>query len=165
MKELFRESCRQVTNRAKHLFQAVFALALWLSLVFTGLCGCSGCLGVIANSGQQAQTLAATMHQRMADGDLAGIWDSADQRYKSAVSREKSDALFSAVRNKLGVPQDCKQQGLNVTAAIWGTTIRLVCETMFSKGATGVETFVWVKSDDEFKLMYYHIDSDALIER
>ncbi len=105
------------------------------------------------------------MHQKMTNGDLAGIYDGADQRYKDAVSRAKSDALFSAIALKLGSPQDCKQQGFNINATTSGTTLRLVCETKFSKDATGTETFVWIKSGDQFRLLSYNIDSDALIER
>ncbi len=105
------------------------------------------------------------MHQKMTNGDLAGIYDGADQRYKDAVSREKSDALFSAVARKLGAPENCKQQGFNINTTTSGTTIRLVCQTTFSKNATGVETIVWIKSGDQFRLVGYHIESDELIER
>jgi hypothetical protein len=164
MEEVWGQSHSRAMNGATQVGQAALALALGLCLASIGLSGCSGCLG-IANSGHQAQTLAAGMHRKMADSDQAGIYDGADQRYKSAVSREKSDALFSAVASKLGAPQDCKQKSFNVMAATWGTTIRLVCETTFSKGATGMETFVWVKSGDQFKLLSYHIDSEELIER
>jgi hypothetical protein len=46
-----------------------------------------------------------------------------------------------------------------------GTMIESQCETTFSKDATGVETFTWLKSGNEFRLLGYHINSDALIER
>ncbi len=153
-------------NKAKLAFQKTLAPTLALLLVCVGISGCfGGCLSTLANGEQQAQTLAAAMHQKMTNGDLAGIYDGADKRYKDAVSRAKSDALFSAVARKLGSPQDCKQQGFNINATTSGTTIRLVCETTFSKDATGTETFVWIKSDDQFRLVGYNIESEELIER
>jgi len=97
--------------------------------------------------------------------NLAGIYNDADEGFKNGASREKSDALFSGVANKLGAPEDCKRRGLYFMAATSGPTIRLVCETTFTKGATGIETFVWRKSGDEFRLLSYHIDSEQLIER
>ncbi len=142
------------------------ALALGLLFMCTGIAGCfGGCLNTLANGEQQAQTLAATMHQKMTNGDLAGIYDAADQRYKNAVTRKESDALFSAVARKLGAPQDCKQHGFNINATTSGTTLRLVCETTFSKDATGTETFAWIKSGDQFRLLSYDIESTELIER
>lgn len=156
------ESRRRSNNRTQQAFQATSTLVLGLSLVCTGISGCFGCMG---NSEKQAQTLVAATHQKMANGDLAGIYDGADQRYKDALSREKSDALFSAIANKLGSPEDCNEQGLFVMSATSGKTIRIECQTTFSKGAIGKETFVWGKSGDQFSLVSYHIDSDELIER
>ncbi|MEI9968851.1 MAG: hypothetical protein WDM87_09575 [Terracidiphilus sp.] len=82
----------------------------------------------------------------MTNNDLAGIYDGASQRYKDAVTRERSDDLFSAISRKLGTPGDCKQQGFNMNATTSGTILKLTCETKFSKDATGTETFAWIKS-------------------
>jgi hypothetical protein len=146
-----------------------FAVAIGLFMFSISLSGCfgaiSGCFSALADGDKQAQAQAAAMHDKMTRGDLAGIYDNADQRYKDAISREKSDALFTAVTNKLGAPQDCKQQGFNMNATTSGTTLRLVCQTTFSKNATGMETFVWLKSGDQYRLLLYNINSDELIER
>jgi len=73
--------------------------------------------------------------------------------------------LFAAIATKLGSPLDCKQGSTFVQAATWGTTIKSVCNTTFSKNATAVETFMWIKSGGQYYLAGYHINSDALIER
>jgi hypothetical protein len=129
----------------------------------------SGCFGAIAgcngDSEKQALALANELHAKMAQGDVAGIYNDADQRYRDAVTREKSDALFSSVARKLGSPQDCKQGITKYEVTTNGTIIESQCETTFSKNATGVETFTWLKSNDQFHLLGYHINSDALIER
>ena len=125
----------------------------------------TGCFGTIIEGQKEAPKLEAAMHEQMAKGDLAGIYDNADPGYKSAMTREKSDALFSAISRKLGAPTSCKAGGTNVVATPSGTTITATCETIFSKNATGVETFNWRKSGDKYRLFGYHINSNELIER
>jgi hypothetical protein len=137
-------------------------LAVLLSLASVGI---SGCYANISGFNQDAQNLAAGMHKRMADGDVAGIYNNADQKYRDAVTREKSDALFSSISRKLGAPMDCTQGNTNLRTSTSGTTIVSTCTTKFSKDATGTETFTWVKSGDQFRLLGYNISSEELIER
>jgi hypothetical protein len=68
----------------------------------------SGCFGTIIEGQREAPKLEVAMHEQMAKGDLASIYDNADPGFKSAMSREKSDALFSAIARKLGAPTSCK---------------------------------------------------------
>ncbi len=154
---------------ARRSAKTIGALFAGLLLLSTGISGCfgmiSGCLSSMTNGEQQAKSLAVTMHQKMTNNDLAGIYDGASQRYKDAVTREKSDDLFSAISRKLGAPGDCKQQGFNMNATTSGTILKLTCETKFSKDATGTETFAWIKSGDQYQLLGYHIESEELIER
>lgn len=113
----------------------------------------------------EALKLETAMHQQMAKGDVAGIYNDADQKYRDVMTREKSDALFTSIVRKLGAPQDCKQGGTFVHVGTIGTTIRSECQTTFSKNATATETFVWMKSQDRYRLMGYKISSNELIER
>jgi hypothetical protein len=103
-----------------------------------------------AAAAKQALHLETAMHGQMARGDFDGIYTGADQRYRDAMSRDKSDALYASIVRKLGSPLDCKPGGTMVMAATWGTTIKSVCTTTFSKSATGEETFVWMKEGDQF---------------
>ena len=144
-------------------WQPYLSLAIVVGLAIASLI-VSGCMGN-AEAAKQALQLETAMHGQMARGDLAGIYDGADQRYRSAINRDKSDALYSSIVRKLGSPLDCKPGGTTVMTATWGTTIKSVCTTTFSKNATGVETFVWIKEGDQFYLAGYNINSDALIER
>ena len=132
-----------------------------LLLVLLVICGCMG----VAEAAKQALQLETAMHEQMTRGDFAAIYNGADQRYRDAAGRDKSDALFSAIAKKLGSPQDCKQGSTFIQVATSGTTIRSACTTTFSKSATAVETFTWIKSGDQYRLLGYHINSDDLIER
>jgi hypothetical protein len=141
----------------------LFTVVTGFGLLVPGLSGCFG--SSLKGFEQQALVFETAMHQKMASGDLAGIYDGADQRYRDVVTRQKSDALYSSIARKLGAPLDCKQGNTNFMVATSGTTIVSVCTTKFSKDATGVETFTWLKSGDHYKLLGYHINSNELIER
>jgi len=125
----------------------------------------AGCFGTVTGGSTEALKLETAMHQQMARGDVAVIYNEADQRYRDAVTREKSDALYNSIVRKLGAPLDCKQGGSFIQVGTMGTTIRSECETNFSKDATAKETFVWVKSKGGYRLMGYNIVSNDLITR
>jgi hypothetical protein len=166
MPALFHISTYRFKPSARRGLRTALLAIFGLVAVTTGFSGCFGAIsGCNGNSEQQALTLANQLHAKMAQGDLAGIYDDAAQRYRDAVTREKSDALFSSVARKLGSPQNCKQGITKYEVTTNGTMIESQCETTFSKDATGVETFTWLKSGNEFRLLGYHINSDALIER
>ena len=169
MKNSFAVTGSPMESTHRQSAKTIVAMFAGLFLLSTGISGCfgmiSGCVSSMANGEQQAQSLAATMHQKMASNNLAGIYDGASQRYKDAVTREKSDDLFSAINRKLGAPGECKQQGFNMNSTTSGTILKLTCETKFSKDATGTETFAWIKSEDQYQLLGYHIESEELIER
>ena len=139
--------------------------SLVLTFALIAAVGVSGCYVRLTGSKSDALKLATAMHNRMSQADLAGIYNNADDRYRKAITREKSDSLFSAIAHKLGAPQDCKQGNINMQVATWGTTLTSVCQTRFSKNATAVETFTWAKSGDQYRLLGYHINSDDLMER
>lgn len=125
----------------------------------------SGCFGSLKAAQDEALKLETAMHQQMANGDVAGIYNNADQAYRDAVTREKSDALFHAIAQKLGTPLTCGENGVFLNMNTSGTYIRSSCKTPFSKDASAVETFVWKKSGDQYKLVNYNINSNELIER
>lgn len=135
-----------------------FALALLAASL-------SGCWVRVTGNSEEANQLAKSLHDQMARGDLAGIYNESDQRFRSAVTRDKSDALFSSISRKLGAPQDCKAKRTQTQVGSSGTTINLVCETTFAKNAKGTETIEWIKSGNQFRLLNYHINSEELIER
>lgn len=125
----------------------------------------SGCFGMLKEAQDNSLKLATALHKQMAAGDLAGIYNNADENYRRSLTRERSDALFSMIARKLGEPLDCKAGGINVDVNTLGTTLRSHCETHFSKNATGDESFVWLKSGDQYRLVSYHVSSRAFIER
>ena len=139
---------------------------LFVSSVFlAGAIGLSGCFWAGAASKDLAINLATALHQQMANGDLEGIYKSADQVYRDATTREKSDAYFNAIARKLGAPVTCGFVSVYVTVSTSGTFLRSSCRTPFSKDATGIESFVWKKSGDQYKLAGYNLNSQELVER
>jgi hypothetical protein len=135
-------------------------------VIFVGLIApmmLSGC--EVREAAQQALQQETTIHEQMSRGNFDGIYYGADQRYRDAIAPDKSNALFSGITKKLGSPLDCKQGVTIVLHSTWGTSIKSECKTSFSKNATAIETFIWIKSTDgQYYLGGYRIKSDALIE-
>lgn len=125
----------------------------------------NGCFGLLKTAQQDGVDAATALHKQMADGDLAGIYNNADENYRSSMTRQQSDMLFSMIARKLGTPLDCKPGGVNVNVNSLGTTLHSECETHFSKNATGEEIFIWLKASDRYRLVSYHINSRDLIGR
>ncbi len=149
-------------TRSNYRLSCSLVLAAFTLLLAPGFSGC-----YLRGSGfqKEALQLATALHQKMAAGDLAGIYNGADQGYRDAVTREKSDALFSSIARKLGAPLDCTLGNTNFNISTSRTVIVSSCSTHFSKNATGEETFTWTKKGDQFRLLGYRINSDDLIER
>ena len=91
--------------------------------LFAGTVVLSGCFAQLKDAQEQSGKLATALHDRMAHNDLAGIYNGADQQYRDAVNREKSDAIFSSIYRKLGAPLDCKPGGVYFNVSTSGTTI------------------------------------------
>jgi hypothetical protein len=138
---------------------------LFGSALFVSAFALTSCFGMLKEAQDNSLKLATALHKQMAVGDLAGIYNNADENYRRSMTRERSDALFSTIARKLGAPLDCKAGGINVDVNTLGTTLRSHCETHFSNNATGDESFVWLKSGDHYRLVSYHISSQDLIER
>lgn len=119
----------------------------------------------LAEIQRQALILDNAMHFQMASGDLAGIYNGADEQFRNTITREKSDDLFKGIARKLGAPQDCTQGDTRLNFGMEGTKLISKCETHFEKNATGTETFTWMKTGETYSLLGYDVSSDALLRR
>lgn len=119
----------------------------------------------LADFQREAFTLSHAMHVQMATGDLAGIYNGADEQFRNSITREGSDALFKGIARKVGAPLDCLQGETKFFFGTEGLKLTSLCETHFSKNATGVETFTWHKTGDGYSLLNYNISSKELMER
>jgi hypothetical protein len=102
--------CMHAGWRCHFSFPAIAAGLLFAPWIF------SGCMGTVKEAAKQALQLETAMHEQMVRGDFAGIYNGADQQYRSAIDRGKSDALFSSIARKLGSPLGCKQGNTFVQA-------------------------------------------------
>src|SRR3569833_2615077 len=82
-----------------------------LSFVVLIVAAMSGCFGRFTGGSAEALKLETAMHQQMAGGDVAGIYTEADQRYRDVLSRDNSDAQFSAILGFLSIAN----MGINET--------------------------------------------------
>jgi hypothetical protein len=135
------------------------------STFLPGVLALSGCFGMLKEAQDNSLKLATSLHKQMAAGDLAGIYDNADENYRRSMTRERSDALFSAIARKPGAPLPCKAGGINVNVNTLGAALRSHRQTHFSKNATGDESFVWLNSGGQYRLVSYHISAQEMMER
>jgi hypothetical protein len=125
------------------------------------LCGCNQ----LMQAPKDAEKLNNDLHAAMTKGDFKTIYTEADPGLRSAASEGKFVALMTAIQKKLGDPVRSKQTAWNLNATTSGTVLRTQCETTFSKDASGTESIEWRKSDGNYRLYGYHINSDDLISR
>ena len=84
-----------------------------LSFVVLIVAAMSGCFGRFTGGSAEALKLETAMHQQMARGDVAGIYNEADQRYRDAVTRDKSDALYTSINRQAGGPSRLRTRWIN----------------------------------------------------
>jgi hypothetical protein len=125
-----------------------------LALPFTHY---SGCLATDADKAQALQ-LETAVHQQMVRGDIDGIYNYASKDLQNAVSRTQHDHYFGVIAQKWGSPLDCTQTNTGVKYRFGAKDIRSQCITRFSRGYTGVETFIWKKTGDDYLLFFYRLD-------
>jgi hypothetical protein len=103
-------------------------------------------------------------HERLKAHEFESMYDSTGDAFRSAISKEKAVALFSAIDRKLGQLQDAKQINWSVNTRNTVTTVTLVYQSRFSEGEA-TETFTFNVDNDNAQLIGYNISSlDMLIK-
>ncbi len=122
-------------------------------------------IGCGAQKDMEAASAAVTQfHGQLDHQDYLSIYKNADERFRAASEQDDFLALMTAVHNKLGMVQQSSRQGFFVNYNTSGTSIRLTYATKFGSG-DAEEEFLWSKSGDSFRLLGYHINSNALITK
>ena len=133
-----------------------------LSLGFIFLIVLMGCGAQKDVTGASAAV--TQFHGQLDSQDYLSIYNNADERFRSASKQDDFVALMTAIHNKLGTVQQSSRQGFFVNYNTSGSSIRLTYSTKFSSGEAN-EEFLWSKSGDAFRLLGYHINSNALITK
>jgi hypothetical protein len=134
------------------------------TLLFVTTVALSGCTQ-LREAPKDAEKLDADFHATMSRGDWKGIYQSADDGFRSSTSEDKFRAFVQAISRKLGNPVNSKQTSWRINATTSGTYLYSQCETTFSNNASGTESFVWRNADGKYRLYGYHINSQELITR
>lgn len=104
----------------------------------------------------------AKFHKQFNNKDFNEIYEKADDGFKESDSKEKIIGFLEKVREKLGKVKESKRMGWNVNKNLEGTFATISFETEFEKGS-GTETFVFLISGEDTKLINYHVNSKDLI--
>jgi len=104
----------------------------------------------------------ASLHQKMTAADAAAIYADADPTYQQTVTQKGSNALFSSVRTRLGIPRSATQIDSRYTDdPTMGTFLTLHYRTTFDNGQ-GRETMCFHKNNGVWKLAAYNVESPML---
>jgi hypothetical protein len=133
-----------------------FGLLFTLAATFTG-CGTTKDVGAASDA-------VVTFHARLDSEDYSTIYTQADPILRNATSQKDFLDLVSAVHRKLGKVISANRQGFFVNFTTSGTRVRLNYSTKFTDG-DAQEEFVWAKSGNDFTLVGYNINSNALITK
>ena len=117
----------------------------------------SGC-GDAINGKSLAEPQIAIFHANLNAGRFDEIYAAAGDEFKKAAPKEKVLQLFAAIEKKLGKVTSSSTTTWNVRSFNFVTTVVLVADTKFEKGA-GTETFTFRVSDDKATLVGYNINS------
>jgi hypothetical protein len=118
----------------------------------------TGCMASQADRDRALQ-METAFHQQMQHGDADGIYNISDAVFQNAVPRARHVAYMAWIARNYGSPVDCTQRNTGVKYTLESRLLRSQCVTSFSNGSTGVETFVWKKTGDDYRLYHYDIKS------
>jgi len=132
-------------------------LAMAISLA---LCACTDTI----KGKSVAEPKIAVFHERLNAGQYDEIYSEASDEFRSAASKEKVFALFSAIDNRLGKVKSSSIKTWNVKTFNFVTTVIFLVETQFERGA-GTETLTFRVSGDNAALVGYNINSLDMMTR
>ena len=135
--------------------RCVRVIAICLIALLAAGCGMS-------SAKPKAESAMAAFHTQLNAGDLDAIWNAADDAFRSSVKRDQYDKIFGAVHRKLGNVVKTATVNWSVNSRNLRTSVVLVQDTQFEHGS-GSETFTYVVSGDEVRLVAYNIQSSDLI--
>ena len=139
-------------------------LALSMAVVFVVTSGCAlkaSRQGVPA----EVESVVATVGEDAEEGRYEKIYNEADEQWRQDSTLEKTTAVFSTVKNKLG---KVKNRQLHTAAEenrsngrLPGHSFVLTYDTKFERG-DGMETFTLIERNGHWFLAKYFVNSMAL---
>lgn len=127
----------------------------------------AACLIFSACSGGEAREDVETkavprFHAHYDRGDFDAIYNEATDEFRNATPKADYDKFMQAVRRKLGPVKTATRDGWNVQVGTGGTRVVVTYNTQFELGS-GVETFTFLRTKGDLKLVGYFVNSNALV--
>ena len=110
-----------------------------------------------------ADTQIDQFHGHYSSGDYDAIYEMADSQFHQAVNPKDWADVMAVVSTNLGAVEDSSQTGFNINTDNGVTTTTITRETTFELDE-GTETFIFVGSGEDMKLLNWEVVSEALLE-
>ena len=104
----------------------------------------------------------ARFHEELNSGQFDKIYSEASPEWKQASPEPDTVQLFVGIHKKLGAFVSGKQNSWRVNYGTDGSTILVLYDSQFEKGA-GQETFTYRSTSKGVQLVGYNLNSRALI--
>lgn len=150
------EECAVLTRSLRTLSSSITLEPLLSALVGLLLIVAPGCK--VSPRVNEAEAAVQTFHQRLNSEQYSTIYLNTDETFRRTTSEVEFNQLLSAIHRKLGDTQVGDVQGWTVSPTI----AAIVYRTKFA-GGTATERFRWRIGDGKAWLVYYKIDSNALV--
>lgn len=134
--------------------------SLALLAIFPFLTGCSD----MRKAKSLADPQIDVFHKLLNEEKYAEIYSTSDPLFQKSSPEPKVTEFLSAVHRKLGKVTSTSNTTWNVNTYNATTRIVLIQSTVFEQGS-GTETFTFLISDPDAKLLGYNISSSELITK
>lgn len=105
----------------------------------------------------------AKFHEVYNSGDARALYGLTSEEFRAATTPEQMEALVATVSDKMGAVESTEREGFNINTNNGQTVTTITMKTRFEKGE-GTETYTFMGTGDEMRLVGWHVDSPNFME-
>lgn len=100
----------------------------------------------------------AKFHETYNTGDARTLYGLTSEEFRAATTPDQMQALVDTVSERMGAVTSTERTGFNINTNNGETVSTITMTTQFEKGE-GVETYTFMGTGDEMRLVGWHVDS------
>lgn len=100
----------------------------------------------------------AKFHETYNAGDARALYGLTGEEFRAATTPQQMEGLVATVSDRMGTVESTERSGFNINTNNGQTVSTITMTTQFEKGE-GTETYTFLGSGDEMRLVGWHVDS------